>query len=130
MHLRRFFLPLFSTQALEESAVPAAMAQAESVLRNVRAKGAAAGDVMDDATARLLWPQIVNEALARQIVALVQRLHRASHLLSALDDRNAAEWEGVEEADWGQLDEALLWALGATRSVPNPTEGSDEGGKS
>ena len=32
---------------MEESAVPKAMAKAESVMRNVKAKGAAAGDVMD-----------------------------------------------------------------------------------
>ena len=66
MHLRRFFSSSSCpTQALEESAVPAAMAQAQSVLRNVQAKGAAAGDVMDEATTSMLWPQIVNEALAR-----------------------------------------------------------------
>ncbi len=45
-------------QALEEVAVPKAMAQAESVMRNVKAKGAAQGDIMDEATEAMLWPQV------------------------------------------------------------------------
>ena len=45
-------------QALEEVAVPKAMAQAESVMRNVKAKGAVQGDIMDEATEAMLWPQV------------------------------------------------------------------------
>ena len=59
-----FFLSFFffswrdRLQALEEVAVPKAMAQAESVMRNVKAKGAAQGDIMDEATEAMLWPQV------------------------------------------------------------------------
>ena len=51
---------------------------------------------------------MVNEALARSVVSLVQSLHRATHLLTAIDPSNVAQWEGVEEADWDQLDDQLL----------------------
>ena len=47
---------------------------------------------------------MVNEALARSVVSLVQSLHRATHLLTAIDPSNVAQWEGVEEADWDQLE--------------------------
>ena len=108
-------------QALEESAVPKAMAKAESVMRNVKAKGAAAGDVMDAQTEEMLWPQVVNEALARGIVEMVQQLHRASHLWAASHPDNAAKWEGEgsEGADWEQLDEALLDSLGLPSPPPS-----------
>jgi len=78
------------SQALEREAVPEALAKATSVLAGVKARGLAAGDVMDAQTEHMLWPQIVNEALARSVVALVRRQHRRQHRVHSLDPRNLA----------------------------------------
>ena len=77
-------------QALEREAVPEALAKATSVLAGVKARGLAAGDVMDPQTEQMLWPQIVNEALARSVVALVRRQHRRQHRAHSLDPKNLA----------------------------------------
>ena len=64
----------------------------------IKAKGAAAGDVMDAQTEEMLWPQVVNEALARGIVEMVQQLHRASHLWAAGHPELAATLPTVSTA--------------------------------
>jgi hypothetical protein len=83
-------LALPSAQALEREAVPEALAKATSVLAGVKARGLAAGDAMDAHTEQLLWPQIVNEALARSVVGLVRRQHRRQHRQRSLDPKHLA----------------------------------------
>lgn len=48
--------PLYAA-ALEAEAVPEALAKARTVLENVKRRGAAEGDVMDESTEAHLWPQ-------------------------------------------------------------------------
>lgn len=98
-------------EALQTFAVPAALERARSVLSNVKAKGRAAGDEMDANTEAALWPQIVNEALAREIVSLVRRLHMVQHAMAASDPANLASPD-ADEASWGQLPAELIQQVG------------------
>ena len=54
--------------------MPRVKAKAHSVLDNVKRKGAAAGDVMDAATEVFLWPQVLREAFAHEVVKMVKRV--------------------------------------------------------
>ena len=44
------------------------------------------GDVMDADTESMLWPQVVNEALAREIATMLQRLHRSQSVAVTIDE--------------------------------------------
>lgn len=57
---------------------------AAAVLEGIRRKGAARGDVLDSVTEAVLTPQIVQEALAREVVDAVRKL---SKLLSSVNAR-------------------------------------------
>ena len=59
-------------QPLEE-VMPKVLDKAETVLRNVKRKGAAVGDIMDLETENILRPQILMEAFAREIAGVVNR---------------------------------------------------------
>lgn len=52
--------------------MPRVEERADTVLRNVKRRGAQEGDVMDPATERMLRPQVLREALARELVASIQ----------------------------------------------------------
>ena len=56
-------------QPLEE-VMPKVLDKAETVLRNVKRKGAAVGDIMDLETENMLRPQILMEAFARKLLVL------------------------------------------------------------
>jgi len=102
--------PLYANE-LEAVAVPQAMAKAKSVLENAKRKGAAQGETMDAQTEAMLWPQVVNEALARSIVDMVRKLHMHQHRAVAANPRNIASVD-AEEATWEQLDASVVEALG------------------
>jgi len=59
-------------QPLEE-VMPKVLEKAETVLNNVKRKGAAVGDIMDLETEDMLKPQILMEAFAREITGVVNR---------------------------------------------------------
>lgn len=64
----------------------AAFNKAETILSAVKARGAAAGDVMDSTTEAALWPSIFAEALARCTPTAMDGLARATHSSLADDD--------------------------------------------
>jgi len=59
--------------------IPDARKKAEEVLISVKKKGAAAGQFMDPQTEASLWPQIMQEAIAHQVVNVVNRVHKRAH---------------------------------------------------
>jgi tetratricopeptide (TPR) repeat protein len=59
--------------------IPDARTKAASVLENVKAKGAKENQFMDAATEANLWPQIMQEAIAHQVVDVVNRVHKRNH---------------------------------------------------
>jgi hypothetical protein len=48
--------------------------KAEEILRNVKAKGQAAGELMDEKTEKGLWPQVFSEAFVRQVPLIFAEL--------------------------------------------------------
>ena len=56
-----------------EDVMPKVLEKAETVLTNVKKKGAAVGDIMDLETENMLRPQILMEAFAREITGVVNR---------------------------------------------------------
>lgn len=52
--------------------MPRVEERADSVLRNVKRRGAQEGEVMDASTEAMLRPQVLQEALARELVASIQ----------------------------------------------------------
>lgn len=71
--------------------MPAVQAKAESVLTNVKARGAAQGEHMDAATEQQLWPQVLQEAFGREVLAMVHRVNAQKHVLLANDARTLAD---------------------------------------
>ena len=59
--------------------IPSAKKKAHQVLANVKKKGADAGQYMDAATEASLFPQILQEAIAHQVVAVVNTVHKRMH---------------------------------------------------
>ena len=70
--------PLYEKE-MAEFGIPAARQKAQSVLENVKRKGAKEGQYMDAATEANLWPQIMQEAIAHQVVEVVNRVHKREH---------------------------------------------------
>ncbi|RLN31748.1 hypothetical protein BBJ28_00003040 [Nothophytophthora sp. Chile5] len=87
--------------------MPKVQAKAESVLINVKKRGAAQGDVMDPATERMLLPQILQEAFGREVLAMVHRVNYQKHVMVANDTRMLAD-PNADFATWDQLDGAFL----------------------
>lgn len=56
--------------------IPDAKAKAHIVLESVKKKGAKENQFMDAQTEANLWPQIMQEAIAHQVVAVVNRVHK------------------------------------------------------
>lgn len=90
--------------------MPKVQAKAESVLGNVKKRGAAQGEIMDADTERMLMPQVLQEAFGREVLAMVHRINTKKHALLANDTRMLAD-PANEMADWDQLDDAFLDAL-------------------
>lgn len=70
----RSLAQLFEMPSLQEARAAAALRAVErgrAVLASVKAKGAAAGQMMDADTERSLWPQVFGEAFARELQAIV-----------------------------------------------------------
>mmetsp|Transcript_21361 Transcript_21361/g.44473 ORF Transcript_21361/g.44473 Transcript_21361/m.44473 type:complete len:665 (+) Transcript_21361:216-2210(+) len=59
--------------------IPDARKKAHSVLENVKRKGAKQNQFMDAATEASLWPQIMQEAIAHQVVEVVNRVNKKEH---------------------------------------------------
>jgi tetratricopeptide (TPR) repeat protein len=93
-----------------EGLMPKVEAKADSVLNNVKAKGVAQGDVMDPQTEAMLRPQVLKEAFAREIVAMVNRVNRQQHAQRAKDTQSIAS-PLSELATWDQLDPETLQGL-------------------
>jgi len=93
-----------------ESIMPKTQERADSVLQNVKKKGADIGQFMDPATEERLRPQILQEAFAREVLAMVSRVHRAGHARVADSLENLADPED-ERATWDQLDPEVVEAL-------------------
>ena len=56
--------------------IPDARKKAKDVLQAVKRKGAANNQFMDAATEATLWPQIMQEAIAHQVISVVNRVHK------------------------------------------------------
>ena len=72
--------------------IPDARKKAEEVLESVKRKGAKAGQFMDAQTEASLWPQIMQEAIAHQVVSVVNRVHKKAHSSQGI---NAAVFTAV-----------------------------------
>ena len=59
--------------------VPLARARAARVLEGVKRRGASEGDYMDAATEAALWPDVFQEAFAREVVAMVSQASVSAH---------------------------------------------------
>ncbi|TMW65012.1 hypothetical protein Poli38472_009179 [Pythium oligandrum] len=89
------------------SLMPKVQQKADSVLTNVKKRGAAQGDIMDAATEQMLRPQVLQEAFAREVLSMVHRINYKKHMLLATDERMMAD-PNAEEATWDQLSEPFL----------------------
>ena len=63
-------------EEMASKGIPDAKAKAHSVLESVKMKGAKENQYMDAQTEANLWPQIMQEAIAHQVVAVVNRVHK------------------------------------------------------
>jgi hypothetical protein len=63
--------------------VPGATERARKVLDAVKVRGAVEGDFMDADTEAALWPNVFQEAFAREVVALMNRISTAAHASQA-----------------------------------------------
>lgn len=95
--------------------MPKVEEKAESVLKNVKAKGATQGEFMDAATESKLRPQVLQEAFGREVLAMVHRVNYKKHVMMANDVRTLAD-PNVECAAWDQLSSAFLDGLLAKSS--------------
>lgn len=93
--------------------MPRVQAKAESVLTNVKKRGAEQGEVMDAATERVLLPQVLQEAFGREVLAMVHRVNYKKHVMLANDERTLAN-PNADMATWDQLDDEFLDALLST----------------
>jgi hypothetical protein len=91
--------------------LPRAQARADQVLANVKSKGQAEGQVMDEATERMLRPQVLNESLAHLIVDMVSDVNRRQNALIA-QARELMASPDAPEASFDQLAPGALEALG------------------
>ncbi|KAG5182585.1 hypothetical protein JKP88DRAFT_318512 [Tribonema minus] len=79
-----------------------AQARAASVLEGVKKRGREGGEDMDAATDAALRPQILQEAFAREVVAMVREVHARAHAAAAEDPAQHASPD-QDEATWDQL---------------------------
>uniref|UniRef100_K3X0D3 Uncharacterized protein n=1 Tax=Globisporangium ultimum (strain ATCC 200006 / CBS 805.95 / DAOM BR144) TaxID=431595 RepID=K3X0D3_GLOUD len=99
--------------------MPKVEAKAQSVLENVKKRGAAQGEIMDPATEATLRPQVLQEAFGREVLAMVHRVNTKKHALLANDARTLADPQS-ELAMWDQLtSECLDDLLRSDRNDPD-----------
>jgi len=79
---------------------------AAGVLEGIKRKGAALGNVLDQETERVLLPQIVQEALARELVTAVRRLAKQISQVSARTTLALAS-PSLAQATLDQLDQGV-----------------------
>eukprot|EP00936_MAST-01D_sp_MAST-1D-sp1_P001724 g1724.t1 len=91
--------------------MPRVNAKARAVLDNVKRKGAAKGDIMDPDTEQFLWPQVLREAFAHEVVAMVKRVSTRQHRAWANAATDVAS-PHADEATWDQLELATIHAVG------------------
>ncbi|KDO19717.1 hypothetical protein SPRG_14244 [Saprolegnia parasitica CBS 223.65] len=119
--LPRSLRQLLSDAATYESELIALMpkveAKANLVLANVKAKGAAQGEIMDAATEAVLRPQVFNEAFARELLSMIQRVNTQKHALLAQDARFLANPD-AECAHLARIDDVVGDRLFRSCSVP------------
>lgn len=90
--------------------------KAASIFNGIKTKGELRGDYMDFTTEAILIPQIVEEAMARDIVETVRNLSkRVSGLNAKVSLALAMPTE--EEASWDQIDLEVSTALGSSESA-------------
>lgn len=97
--------PTYEDELLE--LMPKVQDKAESVLGNVKKRGAAQGEIMDAATERMLLPQVLQEAFAREVLAMVHRVNTKKHALLASHTSTIAD-PNAECATWDQLPDEFL----------------------
>lgn len=112
--------PIYEDELLE--LMPKVQAKAESVLGNVKKRGAAQGEIMDAATERLLLPQVLQEAFAREVLAMVHRVNTKKHALLASHTSTIAD-PNAECATWDQLPDEFLDELFRTHPVAGKVAG-------
>lgn len=71
--------------------MPRVERKAASVLENVKARGAQLGDYMDLQTENLLKPQIFQEAFARELIQVVNKVHSMAHVQYAMSKDSIAK---------------------------------------
>ncbi|OQR96336.1 hypothetical protein ACHHYP_16023 [Achlya hypogyna] len=107
--------------------MPKVEAKANLVLENVKRKGAAMGDIMDAATEAALRPQVYQEAFARELLAMIQRVNASTHAALAQDSRFIAD-PTAECAHWDLIDDTVgkrLFADGAAFAVQDDFMGEE-----
>ena len=101
--------PEYAT-ALGET-VAKAEKRAQSVLDAVKARGAKAGETMDATTERMLWPQVIQEAMIRELMSMVTRVSKEVSAKSNADVKLAepaavcALWQQLRKEDLASLAE-------------------------
>uniref|UniRef100_A0A7S3LIY7 Cns1/TTC4 wheel domain-containing protein n=1 Tax=Aplanochytrium stocchinoi TaxID=215587 RepID=A0A7S3LIY7_9STRA len=65
--------------------------RAHVVLENVKRKGALEGDIMDARTETMLKPQVLNEAFAHEVVAMIKQVNRKQNAFLAQSKEFVAE---------------------------------------
>lgn len=90
--------------------------KAASIFNGIKSKGATRGDIMDSTTEAILIPQIVEEAMARDIVETVRNLSkRVSGLNAKVSLALAMPTE--EEGSWDQIGLEVSNALGSVEGA-------------
>jgi len=83
---------------------------ATEVLQNIKNKGKAQGDIMDEVTENVLLPQIGQEALSKGIIEAVRKLSRRVSQMSAKISQ-AIALPTAPQAELDQLDEDVVSGL-------------------
>ncbi|DBA04882.1 TPA: hypothetical protein N0F65_006884 [Lagenidium giganteum] len=90
--------------------MPKVQDKAQSVLENVKKKGAAQGEFMDPTTEAMLRPQVLQEAFGREVLSMVHRINHKKHVMLANDSRTLAD-PSSDYATWDQLPDEFLGDL-------------------
>ena len=87
--------------------MPEVLAHGQKVLHNVKAKGAAMGDVMTPETENHLYPQVMMEAFGRKVKIIVDDVHREAMRVATATQVELASPYAVT-ATWDQATRELL----------------------
>jgi len=83
---------------------------ASEVLENIKTKGKAKGDIMDETTENILLPQIGQEALSKGIIEAVRKLSRKASKINAFVNQSIASTT-APQATQDQLDDEVVHDL-------------------